>query len=123
MTEDIRAWLENLGLAQYGETFADNDIGSDILADLTEDHLEKMGVSIGNRLRLLKAISAETANAADALAPATTPVAAASPLGSRGRFSGEIAAPKNWRSAAPPLVAKRTRGIMPMTIWSKPHRT
>ena len=73
MTEDIRTWLENLGLAQYGDTFADNDIASDILADLTEDHLEKMGVSIGNRLRLLKAIGAE---AADAPAPAATPVAA-----------------------------------------------
>jgi len=57
--------------------FADNDIGSDILADLTEDHLEKMGVSIGNRLRLLKAIGAEATNAADISAPATPPVAVA----------------------------------------------
>jgi hypothetical protein len=52
----MRDWLERLGLAKYGDVFVDNDIGTDILADLTEEHLKELGVSIGDRLRLLKAI-------------------------------------------------------------------
>ena len=55
MMNDIGVWLESLGLAQYADAFADNDVGPDVLADLTEDHLKELGISLGNRLRLLKA--------------------------------------------------------------------
>ncbi|PPR20529.1 MAG: Adenylate cyclase 1, partial [Alphaproteobacteria bacterium MarineAlpha10_Bin1] len=72
--------MERLGLAKYGDVFADNDIGTDILADLTEEHLKELGVSIGDRLRLLKAIRNDLGSSPEADAPASTsPVEATQP--------------------------------------------
>jgi class 3 adenylate cyclase len=72
LTEDIRVWLENLGLGKYGDAFVGNDVGTDVLAYLTKDDLEKLGVSLGNRLRLLKVIGAEFAGAPQTVASQTT---------------------------------------------------
>jgi class 3 adenylate cyclase/tetratricopeptide (TPR) repeat protein len=55
----IRDWLRINNLEQYADTFEANDIGPDILPELTEQDLEQLGVSLGNRRRLLKAITAE----------------------------------------------------------------
>jgi class 3 adenylate cyclase len=55
---DIAAWLRDLGLARYEQTFRDNDIETDVLAELTEADLEKLGVSLGHRKKLLKAMAA-----------------------------------------------------------------
>ena len=55
--EPIADWLEKLGLGQYAQRFAENDIDFDILKDLTDQDLEKIGVtSLGHRRRLLRAI-------------------------------------------------------------------
>ena len=70
----MRAWLAGLGLAEYGKIFADNDIGPDILADLTRDDLRKLGLSIGNQLRLLKAIRAEFGAPQPAAPPVNAPL-------------------------------------------------
>jgi len=59
MANDLKVWLENLGLGKYAKIFSDNDIGPDILTQITEHHLEKMGISLGDRLRLIKAINAD----------------------------------------------------------------
>jgi predicted ATPase/class 3 adenylate cyclase len=62
----MKSWLEGLGLGKYTDVFADNDIDVDILDCLTEAHLEKLGVSLGNRLRILKAAGRLTAGASGA---------------------------------------------------------
>jgi len=54
--DTVRAWLERQGLGQYGPTFERNDVDLDLLESLTEADLEKLGVSLGHRKRLLKAI-------------------------------------------------------------------
>jgi class 3 adenylate cyclase/predicted ATPase len=59
LANDLRAWLENSGFGKYADTFEDNDIGPDVLAQITESHLEQLGVSLGDRLRLLQAINGE----------------------------------------------------------------
>ena len=52
----VADWLDKLGLGQYAERFAENDISFSILPDLTDQHLEKIGVaSLGHRLQLLRA--------------------------------------------------------------------
>ena len=53
---DLRGWLRAHHLEQLAEAFEANDIDVDVLPELTEADLEKLGVSIGNRRRLLKAI-------------------------------------------------------------------
>src|SRR5215468_8885283 len=56
--QQIADWLEKLGLGQYTQRFAENDIDVDILGDLTDQDLEKIGVgSLGHRRKLLRAIA------------------------------------------------------------------
>ena len=54
---DIGAWLRTVGLGQYEADFRDNAIDVDVLADLTDGDLEKLGLPLGDRKRLLKAIA------------------------------------------------------------------
>ncbi|TDQ16690.1 AAA family ATPase [Phyllobacterium brassicacearum] len=56
---DIGTWLRNLQLSHYEQAFRDNDIGADILPELTAEDLVGLGVtSIGHRRKLLAAIAA-----------------------------------------------------------------
>jgi class 3 adenylate cyclase/tetratricopeptide (TPR) repeat protein len=55
---EVAAWLKSLGLECYERQFQDNAIDADVLYDLTEADLERMGVLLGHRKRLLKAIAA-----------------------------------------------------------------
>src|SRR5271170_6499579 len=78
---DVGDWLRSLGLGQYETLFRQNDIDAEVLSELTEGDLEKLGVSLGHRKRLLKAIasrgSTETAaKPATPLPPQTSPDAA-----------------------------------------------
>ncbi len=52
----IRQWLEELGLGQYADAFEENDIEPILLPNLTDEALEKLGVtSMGHRMKLLTA--------------------------------------------------------------------
>src|SRR6266480_2669348 len=55
---NIGGWLRNLGLERYEPLFLDNAIDSDVLPELTEGDLEKLGIPMGDRKRLIKAIRA-----------------------------------------------------------------
>ena len=55
---DIDGWLRRIGLEQYTQTFRDNAIDDDVLRDLTDDHLRELGLPLGARLKLLKAVAA-----------------------------------------------------------------
>jgi class 3 adenylate cyclase/predicted ATPase len=74
-TTDIGVWLRDHGLSQYEATFRQNEIEIDILPELTEPDLEKLGLPLGTRKRLLKAITnlQETERPATALGPAPSP--------------------------------------------------
>jgi class 3 adenylate cyclase len=68
---DLRTWLEELGMSQYAQSFLANDIDFDVLSDLTEAELERLGVSLGHRKRLIRAIAALTSAASKNSAGAT----------------------------------------------------
>ena len=76
---DVGGWLRNLGLGQYEALFRSSDIDADILPELTEVDLEKLGVSLGHRKRLLKAIAGLAAP--EKLAPTLGPQQRAACLG------------------------------------------
>src|SRR4051812_33927421 len=59
---NLREWLREYNLEQYAAVFEANDIDLDILGDLDDHDLEKLGLSLGNRRRLLKAISTRGAS-------------------------------------------------------------
>jgi hypothetical protein len=54
---NVGDWLRSLGLGKYEARFRDCEIDSDILRELTESDLEKLGLPLGHRKRLLKAIA------------------------------------------------------------------
>lgn len=55
---DVGGWLRSLGLDQYEATFRESEIDGSVLPELTDADLEKLGVPLGHRKRLLKAIAA-----------------------------------------------------------------
>ena len=56
MSDELRCWLEQIGLAQHAETFAASDIDLDVLPELSDEDLKELGLSLGHRRRLLRAI-------------------------------------------------------------------
>jgi class 3 adenylate cyclase len=54
--QQIADWLKELGMFEYAERFAENKIDISVLPELTDQHLEKLGVALGDRLRILRAI-------------------------------------------------------------------
>ena len=55
---DVGQWLERLDLGQYAAVFRENDIDLDLVSELTEDDLRELGLSLGHRRKLLKAVAA-----------------------------------------------------------------
>jgi class 3 adenylate cyclase len=55
---DVGGWLRSLGLAQYEPMFRAHEIDSEVVPELSEGDLEKLGVPLGHRKRLMKAIAA-----------------------------------------------------------------
>ena len=53
---DISTWLTEMGLENQIQAFADNRIDFDVLPDLNEADLRELGLPLGDRKRLLKAI-------------------------------------------------------------------
>jgi class 3 adenylate cyclase/predicted ATPase len=54
---DVGEWLRGLGLGRYETVFREHAIDMDVLADLTDGELAQIGVSLGDRKRLLKVIA------------------------------------------------------------------
>jgi hypothetical protein len=60
--QEVADWLEKLGLGQYAQRFAENDIDFAVLTKLTDANLKELGVtSLGHRMRLLEAIAERAA--------------------------------------------------------------
>jgi hypothetical protein len=61
--DDIRQWLEGLGIGEYADAFEENHIDADVLPTLTGDDLKDIGVqAVGIRRKLLNAIAALNTN-------------------------------------------------------------
>jgi predicted ATPase/class 3 adenylate cyclase len=77
MDMDLGAWLRSLGLEQYEAAFRENAIDETVLPDLTDQDLEKLGVLLGHRRKLLRAIAnlgtIETSRPAVAVAAPAAP--------------------------------------------------
>ncbi len=55
---DIGGWLRGLGLGQYEAMFRESEIDAEVLPELTESDLSQLGMPLGHRKQLLKAIAA-----------------------------------------------------------------
>jgi class 3 adenylate cyclase/predicted ATPase len=71
--QQIADWLKKLGMAEYAECFAQNKIDISVLPDLTEQHLKDLGIALGDRLKLLRAIR-DLSGASAAVTASSTPL-------------------------------------------------
>jgi predicted ATPase/class 3 adenylate cyclase len=55
--QQVAAWLEKLGLSEYAERFAEHRIDFTVLRDLTDQDLKELGIVLGDRRKLLRAIA------------------------------------------------------------------
>jgi class 3 adenylate cyclase/tetratricopeptide (TPR) repeat protein len=62
----IEEWLDGLGLAPLNGVFAENDIDLAVVRELTDADLRELGLSLGHRKKLMKAIAELQAAGADA---------------------------------------------------------
>ena len=78
--QEIADWLDKLGMSEYAQRFAENRIDFSVLSDLSDQDLEKMGVVLGDRRKILRAIAAisDSGKAAQQTA-ATAGISAARP--------------------------------------------
>jgi class 3 adenylate cyclase/predicted ATPase len=53
----IAEWLASIGLSEYAQRFADNAIDLAVLRDLTEQDLKDLGIVLGHRRKILRAIA------------------------------------------------------------------
>jgi hypothetical protein len=62
---DVKSWVEGLGLPQYGETLVDNGFtDKEVVATLSDNDLEKIGVSVlGHRRKIMLAVAQLNENA------------------------------------------------------------
>ena len=56
-TPQIADWLAKLGMSEYAERFAENGIDISVLSDLTDQDLKDIGVLLGHRRKMLRAIA------------------------------------------------------------------
>ena len=57
----MAGWLGQIGLPEYAPMFAEHAIDREVLADLNDQDLKELGVPLGHRKKLLKAIAALSA--------------------------------------------------------------
>jgi class 3 adenylate cyclase len=84
--QEIADWLDKLGMSEYAQRFAENRIDFSVLPDLTDQDLEKMGVVLGDRRKILRAIAGLGAGGKTAQKTATS---AEATLGARPHDAAE----------------------------------
>ena len=52
--QQIADWLEKLGMSEYAQRFAENEIDVSVLRHLTDQDLKDIGVSLGHRRKMLR---------------------------------------------------------------------
>jgi SAM domain (Sterile alpha motif) len=65
----IADWLASLGLSEYAQCFAENAIDLSVVPDLTEQDLKDLGVFLGHRRKMLRAIAGMKAPVAPSRSP------------------------------------------------------
>jgi class 3 adenylate cyclase len=70
--QQVADWLDNLGMSEYAQRFAENDIDIEVLSELTDKDFDRLGVSIGHRRKMMRAIREFAASTSERPAPSTT---------------------------------------------------
>ena len=100
---DVGGWLKSLGLGEYEALFRASKIDADILPELTETDLEKLGVPLGaeGAADVAAAVKPEMALRRRLRCPSGTPSFSRSVSVSSGRISASISLARNSASYWP----------------------
>jgi class 3 adenylate cyclase/tetratricopeptide (TPR) repeat protein len=69
----IAEWLASLGMSEYAQRFAENYVDASVLSDLTDQDLADLGVPLGHRRKMLRAIAELDGAALEPAKAATEP--------------------------------------------------
>jgi predicted ATPase/class 3 adenylate cyclase len=70
----IAEWLASLGLSEYAQRFAENYVDARVLPDLTDQDLQELGIPLGHRRKILRAIAELDGAALESVEVATEPL-------------------------------------------------
>jgi len=70
--QQIVDWLEKLGLGQYAQRFAENEIDVSVLRHMTDEGLKELGVPLGHRRKIFAAVNQGAASIQPLTATPTT---------------------------------------------------
>src|SRR5277367_277531 len=126
VTMDVGEWLRRLGLGQYEAVFRGSEIDADVLPELEDQHLKDLGVSLGHRLKILRAIRELAAGEPAKEHPAPKPPQPAAPASQDSAerrhltvmFCDLVGSPR----AFPPSSTPRTGAISSAAISTRPRR-
>jgi class 3 adenylate cyclase/predicted ATPase len=85
--QQIVDWLEKLGMSEYVQRFAENRIDFSVLRELTDQDLKELGVVLGDRRKMLRAIA--DIDRIEKGAPAAPATATPPPISSATEVGGE----------------------------------
>jgi hypothetical protein len=57
IVQRIEDWLASLGLSEYADCFAENGVDASVLCDLSDHELKELGIPLGHRKKMLRAIA------------------------------------------------------------------
>ncbi len=75
---NLAQWLRKLGLEQYTALFSENDIDDEVLPELTDQDLKELGISLGHRKKINKAIASLRGTSGTDVPATAAPVSAES---------------------------------------------
>jgi hypothetical protein len=102
--QQIADWLKNLGMSEYAQRFAENKIDISVLPDLTEQHLKDLGIALGHRLKMPRAIR-DVGNGSIAVTAPSVPVA--------GEPTGQDDARRRSGATAPSCSLRHVEHVSP----------
>jgi class 3 adenylate cyclase len=68
-TDNLKEWLQGLGLEKYADAFAREEIELKVIAELTDTDLQSLGIPMGPRKQILRAIDQLKQASTSAAAP------------------------------------------------------
>ena len=83
MSDTFSKWLELCDCGKYADVFVQNDVDFEVVTELTDADLEKLGVSLGHRKKLLKAANLLRVTRGERLLPADAAASSNLALGTR----------------------------------------
>ena len=106
---DIIDWLESIGLGKYAQAFAENEIDLEVLPELSEQDLEQIGLPLGPRRKLQKAIAELGGVQATA---ATAPPEPTAPQGERRQVTVMFADISGYTKLSSGLDAEESHALL-----------